>query len=65
MKQTNRNFPSVSLLKDVDQTGVCCAFKSCTHAGSRLSHMSLSVGGVCVTLHISTREPSFSCRLGL
>lgn len=29
------------------------------------SHMSLSIGGGCVMLHISTRDPSFSCRLGL
>lgn len=27
--------------------------------------MSLSIGGGCVMLHISTRDPSFSCRLGL
>ena len=27
--------------------------------------MSLSTGGGWVMLHISTREPSFSCRLGL
>lgn len=29
------------------------------------SHISLSIGGGCVMLHISTRDPSFSCRLGL
>lgn len=29
------------------------------------SHMSLSIGGGCVMFHISTRDPSFSCRLGL
>lgn len=28
-------------------------------------HMSLSMGGGWVMLHISTRDPSFSCRLGL
>lgn len=28
-------------------------------------HMSLSIGGGWVMLHISTRDPSFSCRLGL
>lgn len=43
----------------------CTTYFSLLPGPRSASQISLSMGGGCVMLHISTRDPSFSCRLGL